>query len=409
MTPDRFQQIESVVSLALEHTVSKRAELLRQACRGDDDLRIEVESLLASHDKEDGFLTEAPFRLMTGLLKQHIQEDVDKPWKTVGTSGVAPCRFKLLDELGMGGMGIVFAAYDVELERKVAIKFVRPRAPETISADQERAWLMREARAMAQISHPNVLAVHDVGTLGDQMFIAMEYVEGMTLSQWLKSQDRPWRDVLSMFIQAGRGLAAAHARGILHRDFKPENVLVDRDGRVRLVDFGLARFANPVKNGQRETETPQGQGDIKNMQYHAALGVRTTQGKFLGTPAYMAPEQLMGEPVDERTDQYGFCVALFQGLYGKLPFNAENMGALLERIRHCRVNAVPKLSCVPPSLHQAVMRGMNPNPAQRFSSIEVLLEQLEQQSAVRQRQSILEASTLVSVVRALFGSAVLSG
>src|SRR5215472_16317086 len=122
MTPDRFRQIERLVYLALGHAVTERARLIQEACRGDDELRIEVESLLASHDKEDGFLTEAPFRLMTGLLKQHIQEDVDKPWKTVGTSGVAPCRFKLLDELGIGGMGIVFAAYDVELDRKVAIK-----------------------------------------------------------------------------------------------------------------------------------------------------------------------------------------------------------------------------------------------------------------------------------------------
>src|SRR5262249_30181762 len=153
-------------------------------------------------------------------------------------------------------------------------------ASETVSADQARTWLMREARAMAQISHPNVLAVHDIGTLGDQMFIAMEYVDGMSISHWLTVQDRPWRDVLGVFIQAGHGLAAAHSRGILHCDFKPENVLVDKDGRVRLVDFGLARFEDS----------------------HTTA----TQGKFIGTPSYMAPEQLIGEPVDEKTDQYSF-------------------------------------------------------------------------------------------------------
>jgi len=377
MTPDRFRQIERLVYLALGHAVSERARLIQEACRGDDELRIEVEALLASHDEEDGFLTVAPFRLMTELLDRAIPEDVDKPCSMVDTKGAAASRFKLLDELGVGGMGIVFAAYDVKLERKIAIKLVRPQASGTASADQARAWLMREARAMARISHPNVLAVHDVGKLGDQMFIAMEYVEGTTLSQWLKEQDRPWRDVLTMFIQAGRGLAAAHARGILHRDFKPENVLVDKDGRARLVDFGLARFADQVTNGHRTRLNGESQSNVMNMPT-AVLGVTAGRGKFVGTPSYMAPEQLIGQPIDEKTDQYSFCVALFRGFYGKLPFNAESVGALLQQIKHRRVNAVPKSNRVPLSLHQAILRGLSPNPEHRFSSMKALLDQLEQ-------------------------------
>jgi len=380
MTPNRFRRIERVLYLVLGHAVSERARLIQEACRGDDELRIEVESLLASHDEEDGFLTVAPFRLMTELLNRDISEDVDKPCDTVGTNGAAPSRFKLLDELGVGGMGIVFAAYDVELERKIAIKLVRPQASGNLSADEAQAWLMREARAMARISHPNVLAVHDVGTLGDQMFIAMEYVEGTTLSQWLKAQDRPWRDVLNMFIQAGRGLAAAHARGILHRDFKPENVLVDKDGRARLVDFGLARFTDPIMSWHRTSDNGESQADVKNMP-NTVLGVTASHGKFVGTPSYMAPEQLIGQPIDEKTDQYSFCVALFRGFYGKLPFNAESVGVLLEQIKHRRINAVPKSSRVPLSLHQAISRGLSPNPEDRFSSMKALLDQLDERAS----------------------------
>jgi serine/threonine protein kinase len=182
-----------------------------------------------------------------------------------------------------------------------------------------------------------------------------------------------------MFIQAGRGLAAAHARGILHRDFKPENVLVDKDGRARLVDFGLARFADPAMNGHRTSDNGESQADVKNMP-NAVLGVTASHGKFVGTPAYMAPEQLIGQPIDEKTDQYSFCVALFRGLYGKHPFNAESVGALLEEIKHRRVNAVPKSSRVPLSLHQAILRGLSANPEDRFSSMKALLDQLEQRA-----------------------------
>ena len=379
MTRDRFRRIERLVYLALGHAVSERARLIQEACCGDDELRIEVESLLISHEREDGFLTVAPFRLMTELLNRDISEDVDKPCKTVGTNGAAASRFQLLDELGVGGMGIVFAAYDAELGRKIAIKLVRPQASENLSADEAQAWLMREARAMARISHPNVLAVHDVGMLGDQMFIAMEYVEGTTLSQWLKVQDRPWCDVLTVFIQAGRGLAAAHVSGILHRDFKPQNVLVDKEGRARLVDFGLARFADPITNGHRTSNNGKDRADVKAMAF-AGLSVTASHGKFVGTPTYMAPEQLVGQPIDEKTDQYSYCVALFQGLYSKLPFNAESVGALLEQIKHRRVNAVPKSSRVPLSLHQAILRGLSPSPAHRFSSMKALLDELEQQA-----------------------------
>src|SRR5215471_3993629 len=337
MTPERFRRVDQLVSLALERAANERAEFIREACAGEEDLRLEVESLLASHDNKDAFLAEAPARLAAELLEEKPGEEIGKS-PTVRRDGAVVGRFRLLGELGTGGMGIVFAAYDPELGRKVAIKLVRPETSVTVSASEGRERLLREARAMAQISHPNVIAVHEVGTFAEQVFIAMEYVEGSTLSKWLSEKNRPWREVLAMFVQAGRGLAAAHSGGILHRDFKPENVLVGNDGRARVVDFGLARLADA--DGQSLSATA--------VHQRAMLDVTLTQrGRIVGTLAYMSPEQLMAKGVDQKTDQYSYCVALFQGLYGALPFNAENLAALLEQIKQRRVNQVFKSKNVP--------------------------------------------------------------
>src|SRR5262249_2664274 len=159
-------------------------------------------------------------------------------------------------ELGIGGMGVIYAAYDPELCRKVALKLMRPETSALLPAAQARARLLREARAMAQLSHPNVVAVHDVGAAGDDVFIAMEHVEGRPLSHWLEDGNRPWREILDIFLQAGRGLAAAHAAGILHRDFKPGNVLVGKDARARVTDFGLAMVQPPNAREEVATDSP---------------------------------------------------------------------------------------------------------------------------------------------------------
>src|SRR5262249_40397525 len=151
------------------------------------------------------------------------------------------------------------------------------------------------------------------------VFIAMEYVEGSTLARWLTDRKRSWREVVSMLIQAGRGLAAAHAAGIVHRDFKPDNVLVDKEGRARGIDFGLARPAQ-LRDIENSPDVTQSTVDGKVPASRAMLGAAVTEtGKVLGTPEYMAPEQLKGQSADHRTDQYSFCVALYQGLYGELP------------------------------------------------------------------------------------------
>jgi len=400
MTPERFRRVDQLVSLALERAANERAEFIREACAGEEDLRLEVESLLASQEKEDSFLAEAPVRLAAQLLAESAGDNAS----TALLDGeVAPGRYKLVEKLGVGGMGVVYLAEDPELGRRVAIKLMEPKASGTLPASEGRARLLREARALAQLSHPNVIAVHDVGTCADQVFIAMEYVEGSTLSQWLAERKRTWREVLSTFVQAGRGLAAAHAVGIVHRDFKPDNVLVGNDGRVRVLDFGLARPAQPSESEELANADGQALAETKTSPRLAMLGVTVTQrGKLVGTPGYMPPEQLIGGRVDEKTDQYSFCVALFQGLYGTLPFNADNFGALLEQIRQRKLIDVPKWNHVPSSIHRALLRGLSPNPADRFSSMEDLLEKLERQRAAP--RAVVGAALVMGavVVGALF-------
>src|SRR5262249_47453655 len=229
----------------------QRIAFLDKACAGDDELRREVESLLAHDERAEGFLGETPAQIAADLVGGDCKQTTGELAPSVSAPKVLG-RYLVHEAIGRGGMGVVYAAHDPELDRKVAIKLMQPETSEQISPSKARARLMHEAQAMARISHPNVIAVHDVGTFGEQVFIAMEYVDGRTLNQWLTERARTWREVLGMFVQAGRGLAAAHAGGILHRDFKPENVLVDKQGRARVVDFGLARPAEPGKSDDRD-------------------------------------------------------------------------------------------------------------------------------------------------------------
>ena len=215
-------------------------------------------------------------------------------------------RFTLLERIGRGGTGDVFAAYDPVLDRKLALKLLR--ADARLDAD-ERTWLLREARAAARLAHPNVVAIYEVGEFDDGIFVAMEYIDGVTLRAWLR--ERPSLEaILDVFVQVGRGLAAAHEAGVIHRDFKPENVLVCGQGaelRGRVVDFGLARTVERIVADER-----------------GSTGTR--HSTLMGTPAYMAPEQLRERSFDARSDQFSFFVALHEALTGAHPFGADRPG-----------------------------------------------------------------------------------
>ena len=282
-------------------------------------------------------------------------------------------RFVVLKRLGSGGMGVVYAAYDQELDRKVALKVLRTRVSMS-KRETAKQRLQREAQAMARLSHPNVVGIYDVGTVEDQVFLAMEFVHGTTLTRWLQAERRTWMQVLEVYMQAARGLAAAHRAGIIHRDFKPDNVLIDRDGRVRVVDFGLAR----ADVGSGGFPRPDTYADaIKPMASSSMLNMRITRtGGMTGTPAYMAPEQYLGHPTDARTDQFSFCVALYEGLYGVRPFLGERVAIVREAVLSGQIQDVPKDSTVPPWLRRILCRGLLVRPEERFKSMEDLLARL---------------------------------
>src|SRR5499433_3409514 len=376
-------EVTHLFEAALEMLPEERNAFLERACAGDAELRREVQSLLdadavAGHFMEIPAEQEAPTSGVTMPSEDGATEpSVDAPGEQL-QPGCPLGRYVVRERLGTGGMGIVYEAYDPELNRKIAIKLMRPGASESMSASEGRVRLMREAQAMAQLSHPNVIAVYDVGTFGDQVFIAMEYVEGSTLTQWLAEHKRPWREIVNMFVQTGRGLAAAHAAGILHRDFKPDNVLVGKDGRPRVLDFGLARalFGEPEKRAHSDENDERAKLDASSPSILALLGLALTQtGRLMGTPAYMAPEQLMGQPADHRTDQYSFCVALYQALYGELPFKAQNVETLVREVTQGKPPEAVS-SQVPSRLRRVVLRGLLPEPADRFPSMDALLDEL---------------------------------
>ncbi len=300
--------------------------------------------------------------------------------------GATLSRYVVRGRIGHGSMGVVYAAYDPELDRQVALKLLRP---EGRHVEELRRRLLREAQAMARLSHPNVVAVHDVGTCGDGVFLALELVEGTTLADWLK-EPRAWQEVLRVFREAGQGLAAAHAAGLVHRDFKPANVLVGREGRARVTDFGLARPKNQVATSG---EASASWGSFAGQEPSAL----TQAGVLLGTPVYMAPGQLRGEAADERSDQFSFCVALYEGLYRVRPFEGRTLEALEQAVNEGRVRAPTHDTKVPAWVRRAVLRGLRGRPEERFPSMEALLAALAPRTP-RQRSWAIVAALTVAVL-----------
>jgi tetratricopeptide (TPR) repeat protein/predicted Ser/Thr protein kinase len=292
-------------------------------------------------------------------------------------------RYVVLDWLGAGGMGVVYAAYDPELSRKVALKVLRYEDAGRSDRAPIRDLLLREAQAMAQLAHPNVVAVFDVGSVQDRVFIAMELVDGMTLAQWLATKHRTRSEIMETFLAAGNGLMAAHAAGLIHRDFKPDNVLVGHHGRVRVTDFGLARLAppEPVGTTLRRAAAPAGEPSAP-------------QSGLAGTLAYMAPEQYLGQPADARADQFSFAVALYEALYGERPFAPLQLADpdLAER---SRVPAAPHGRGVPSALRQVLLRGLSPAPHERYPSMLELLAALAPKP--RRRRRIAAGALLLTV------------
>jgi tetratricopeptide (TPR) repeat protein len=311
--------------------------------------------------------------------------------------GATVDRYMIIGRLGGGGMGEVYSAYDPELDRKVAIKLLRADA-RSGQVEQAKMRLLREAQAMARLSHPNVIAVYDAGTFGDEVFVAMELVEGRTLSAWLEERSRSIREIVAAYADAGRGLAAAHSAGLIHRDFKPENVLVGHDGRVRVLDFGLARAANDSPE-----RAPSAFEDTVADSGRAALLTPLTQdGAFLGTPGYMSPEQFVGSSVDARSDQFSFCVALYRALYGERPFGGTTVTELMLAVNSGAVRAAPKKSRVPFGLRKVLIGGLSVRPENRFVTMDALLAELSRDpGAARKRQLVAVGLVVFCIVAGL--------
>lgn len=301
-------------------------------------------------------------------------------------------RYIIVDKLGGGGMGIVYTAYDPELDRKVALKVMKP-SSRAGNEEDARGRMLREAQAMARLAHPNVVPIYDVGTVDKDVFVAMELVTGSTLTAWLAKEPRDWRTIARMFTDAARGLIAAHAAGLVHRDFKPDNVIVGVDGRVRVLDFGLARADGvadlPVRPSQR---------DLRASQTKALSSQLTRTGALLGTPLYMSPEQWNNTPADARSDQFSFCVSLFEALWGKPPFAGKTIDELSDAVLANRIELIPTNSEVPARVRDAVLRGLSIAPADRFPTLQLLVDELgeDPRAARRTRIFVIAGATVVA-------------
>lgn len=326
------------------------------------------------------------------LADTHVASDTTTTAVTSLHTGDALDRYVILNRLGSGGMGEVYTAWDPVLDRKVAVKILRGDQETTRLGEELRARMLREAQALARLAHPNVVTIHDVGVMDERVYLAMEFVEGVTLTEWLKKSPRSWPQILDVFLAAGEGLAAAHAVGITHRDFKPDNVVVSTDGRARVMDFGLAHAR--AASAEEKANSPSG---LKRP--------ITDPGTMMGTPAYMSPEAMYGRPTDFRSDEFSFCVALFEALYGERPFAGLTPAAIAAEIEIDRVRAPPPGTRVPQRILDLILKGLRRNPDERFQTMRALLIQLGRRKGSRQRTVVLATLTAFAALSAITAAA----
>jgi serine/threonine protein kinase len=355
MEPERWERIKRIFSAALEQDTGDRAEILRDLCGGDESLRAEVESMLARHAKEPGWLKTlglgpgAFFSESAPTRSSPLPsaDDVHEGNSDVLTNGTILGQYCITGKLGEGGMGTVYRGYDQVLRRDVAIKILRSGQRED-SLGRER--LLREARSAASLNHPNICTIYQVGEAEGKVYIAMELVTGQSLSQRLEDGGPLTPDeTLRYSLQLADALAHAHEHGIIHRDLKCANVIVTPEQRCKVLDFGLAKRLESDGTGEETT-----------------LTALTEAGTVPGTPAYMAPEQLQGQPADARSDVWAFGVMLYEAVVGKRPFRGNTSFELISAIVNGKPAPLP--SKIPIALQNVVECCLSKDPDKRHSN-----------------------------------------
>ncbi|HKH48059.1 MAG TPA: serine/threonine-protein kinase, partial [Thermoanaerobaculia bacterium] len=343
-TADRWRQIETILDQALDLPSEKRSLLLDEVCADDPSLRAEVEALLAADAGAGGFLVTPAGEYDADLLADAVEEiEPDLAGQQMGP-------YRLLREIGGGGMGTVYEAEDARLGRRVAIKLLPPEYSRDRKAKER---FLREARAAAAVDHPNLCTVHDVGESDGRLYIVLSFYEGETLRERIRRGPLPIAEAREIAIQVARGLARAHEAGIVHRDIKPANVILTRRGEAKILDFGIARLG----------------GDDASL---------TRTGASWGTPAYMSPEQARGERVDSRTDVWSLGVMLYEMLAGRRPFGGESMEAVIAAILTQKPEPLERVRPeVPKELARVVDRALAKDPAERYANAAEMLADLE--------------------------------
>ncbi|MCU0239352.1 MAG: serine/threonine-protein kinase, partial [Pyrinomonadaceae bacterium] len=352
MTPERLKKVENIYHNVLEVLPKDRDKFLSDSCGDDKELRTEIESLLSFENIKADVIDSSPEVLIKEIFSNQITTDL---------IGKQVYQYKILSLLGEGGMGAVFLAHDTKLERKVAIKFLSDKfLVETNSLSR----FFLEAKSSSALNHPNIITIHEIGEYKGRPFIANEFIDGLTLKDFLSERRASLSELVEILIQIASALSSAHQAGIIHRDIKPENVMIRKDGIVKILDFGLAKLS------QNSNETD---SDAKTV-----VNFSTIHGIVLGTPQFMSPEQVRGKKVDVRTDIWSFGVLIYQMLTQRLPFQGETTNDVIASI--LKTEPLPLTEYVPhipDELEKITLRSLKKNRSDRFQTIDEVLNELK--------------------------------
>lgn len=402
MEPERWQQIETIFQAALKRDSANRAVFLADACGDDDELRVEVESLLAAHEQAGSFI-------QASALEFAAQMTTPQAGAAVGRV-VGP--YQITQWLGAGGMGEVYLAFDPRLERQVALKFL----PDYLTNDTRRVQRFKqEARAASALNHPNVATIYEIGEAEGTTYIAMEYVAGQTLSERINGQPLSLNEIIEIATQTADALDEAHTRGVTHRDIKSPNLMLTERGRVKVLDFGLAKMSRSDALEPVEAVNTSAARLLPTVMPHNPA--TTAPGLVMGTAQYMSPEQALAQEVDHRTDIFSLGVVMYEMATGRLPFDGTSVPSVIERVLHTTPEAITALNPdVPPALERVILRCLAKVPDERYQSARALGEDLQtlwreagEPTALRRGKRLLPHWAWFGVVGLLVGVVVLSG